>query len=540
MKTHFLIGDCMNKKVLKISFIVLFSLLYFFVLFLNTARIPLNSDYANLILEAKDFWSGDVLLSNRYFTGITFYTTDLLYYVISYLFFGVDNFTFVLATALMCFMIAFAGTFLLKVKDKKFPWILFTAYIAFASLPEYDAIGMLRAHTPAAVYCLFALYFYNEWRNCGKTKHLVFSGILYLLAFAGDTSVLILFILPVIFIEGVEFLKAFCFEKNNSVEKRFYVIGSVFLAVAVVTFASEKLFFILNGSVKNAFVSILKFNNFEETGEHVTAYLYSIMDLFGAHFAGKPVLWASSFFYFFKFLFILIGFFAIIKSIIDIFKKQDYDFISSALSLGFVFISIVFTITVLSKSITSARYYACAPIIFGIVIIRQFQLSDFSSFSERSVRAFSIFILALSALFALNYLRKTDLRIAFSPKVRLEKCYKKDTLLLSEYLQKKGLKNGYSDFWTASIVSVYSHENTTIRSVNGLYTEGRDIKIHDWFAKKEWYKEPANFFVISPEWGTVFDLTEERVLYKFGTPSEYEEFNGYRIFIYDHDIALEK
>ena len=50
MKTHFLIGDCMNKKVLKISFIVLFSLLYFFVLFLNAARIPLNSDYANLIL----------------------------------------------------------------------------------------------------------------------------------------------------------------------------------------------------------------------------------------------------------------------------------------------------------------------------------------------------------------------------------------------------------------------------------------------------------------------------------------------------------
>ena len=530
----------MNKKVLKISFIVLFSLLYFFVLFLNAARIPLNSDYANLILEAKDFWSGDVLLSNRYFTGITFYTTDLLYYVISYLFFGVDNFTFVLATALMCFMIAFAGIFLLKVKDKKFPWILFAAYVAFASLPEYDAIGMLRAHTPSAVYCLFALYFYNEWRNCGKRKHLVFSGLLYLLAFAGDSSVLILFILPIIFIEGVEFLKAFCFEKNDSAEKRFYVMGSVFLAIAVIAFASEKLFFLLNGSEKNAFVSILKFNNFEETGEHVATYLYSIMDLFGAHFAGKPVLWASSFFYFFKFLFIFIGFFAIIKSIIDIFKKQDYDFISSALSLGFVFISIVFTITVLSKSISSARYYACAPVIFGIVIIRQFQLSDFPSFSERSVRAFRIFILALSALFCLNYLRKTDFRIAFSPNVRLEKCYEKDTLLLSEYLQKKGLQNGYSDFWTASIVSVYSHENTTIRSVNGLYTDGRDIKIYDWFAKKEWYKEPSYFFVISPEWGHVFELTEERVLSKFGTPSECEEFNGFKIFIYDHDIALEK
>ena len=229
----------MNKKVLKISFIVLFSLLYFFVLFLNAARIPINSDFSNLILEAKDFWNGDVLLSNRYFTGITFYTTDFLYYVISYFFFGTDNFTFVLATSMMCFMIAFAGTFLLKVKDKKFPWILFAAYVAFSALPDSDAVSLLCSHTPAAVYCLFALYFYNEWRNCSKTKHLVFSGILYLLAFAGDSSVLILFILPVIFIEGVEFLKSFCFEKNASVEKRFYVIVSVFLAVVIITFISE-------------------------------------------------------------------------------------------------------------------------------------------------------------------------------------------------------------------------------------------------------------------------------------------------------------
>ena len=108
----------MNKKVLKISFIVLFSLLYFFVLFLNAARIPINSDFSNLILEAKDFWNGDVLLSNRYFTGITFYTTDFLYYVISYFFFGTDNFTFVLATSMMCFMIAFAGTFLLVMPNR--------------------------------------------------------------------------------------------------------------------------------------------------------------------------------------------------------------------------------------------------------------------------------------------------------------------------------------------------------------------------------------------------------------------------------------
>ena len=140
----------------------------------------------------------------------------------------------------------------------------------------------------------------------------------------------------------------------------------------------------------------------------------------------------------------------------------------------------------------------------------------------------------------MNYLRKTDVRIITDVNLRQKKCYDEKRFSLAIYLCNKGLKNGYSDFWTSSVISVYSHENTTIRSVNGLYTEGRDIKIHDWFAKKEWYKEPAYFFVISPEWGHVFELTEERVLSKFGTPSECDEFNGFKIFIYDHDIALEK
>ena len=76
--------------------------------------------------------------------------------------------------------------------------------------------------------------------------------------------------------------------------------------------------------------------------------------------------------------------------------------------------------------------------------------------------------------------------------------------------------------------------------MSGLYTDGLDVKKHDWFAKMEWYKEPANFVVISPECAQLFDLTEERILSKFGSPFEYDEFNGFKIFIYDHDIALEK
>ncbi len=530
----------MNKKVLKISFIVLFSLLYFFILFLNTARVPINSDFSNLILEAKDFWSGDVLLSNRYFTGITFYTTDLLYYVISYLFFGVDNFTFVLATALMCFMIAFAGTFLLKVKDKKFPWILFTAYIAFSMLPESGAITALWAHTPAAVYCLFALYFYNEWRNCGKTKHLVFSGILYLLAFAGDSSVLILFILPVIFIEGVEFLKAFCFEKNNSVEKRFYVMGSVFLAVAVITFASEKLFFLLNGSEKNAFISDLKFITFESAGEHICSYLYAVMDMFNVNFAGKPVLWASSFFYFVRFIFVIIGFVFVIKSIFDLFKKNDYDFISSTLSLGIVFISIVTVITLLSKGSDCGRYFGSFPVMFGIVVIRQLLCCDTSCFSLRAKKAGSIILIVLSSIMVLNYLRKTDLRIAYNKDIREKECYKQERLELARYLEKRNLKNGYSDFWTASIISVYSHEKSTVRPIYGDFYSDFEIKKHQWFAKFEWFSEPCYFVVLSPDTSEMYGLKESNVLSKFGTPSECDEFNGFKIFIYDHDIALEK
>lgn len=530
----------MSKKVFKISFIVLFSLLYFFVIFLNAARVHINSDFANLILEAKDFWNGDVLLSNRYFTGITFYTTDLLYYVISFPFFRNDNFTFVLATSLMCFMIAFAGTFLLKVKDKKFPWILFAGYIAFSALPEPDAIAMLRAHTAADVYCLFALYFYNEWRISRQRKFLVITCSLFAIALIGDTSVFILFIMPVLLIQGIEFLRSFCINENKETESVFKKTILMISCAFTISVFFEKIFFLVNGSVKNSFVSALSFITFEELGEHLCIYFTAILDMFNAHFVGKPVLWIPSFFYFFRVIYIFIGFFVIIKSILDIFFKDNYDFISSCISLGFVLISAVFVITILSGSTEQARYFACSPVLFGIVIIRQFQMADFSKISSRAVKFARFFVLLLSFLFCFNYFRKTDFRIAFNKDVREKECYKPERLELARYLEKCNLKNGYSDFWTASIISVYSKGNTTIRPVSGLYIGDDEIEKYKWFSKNSWYKEPAFFFVLSPDGSQLFNIDEKRVLSKFGTPSEYDEFQGFKIFIYDHDIALEK
>ncbi len=75
---------------------VLYSIRLFYIM-------PIDSDYSNLILEAADIISGNVLLNDWIQTGISFLTTDLLYYVIAVLFNGVSRNSYLVASGLMRF-----------------------------------------------------------------------------------------------------------------------------------------------------------------------------------------------------------------------------------------------------------------------------------------------------------------------------------------------------------------------------------------------------------------------------------------------------
>ncbi len=91
-----------TRKILKTLGIIAAILAYAFSLMLIIRRyVEMDSDYANLVLEANDILSGNVLLSGWIQTGISFITTDLPFFVLGALFCGISAKTYYIAAGSM-------------------------------------------------------------------------------------------------------------------------------------------------------------------------------------------------------------------------------------------------------------------------------------------------------------------------------------------------------------------------------------------------------------------------------------------------------
>lgn len=80
------------------------------------------------------------------------------------------------------------------------------------------------------------------------------------------------------------------------------------------------------------------------------------MGLNGADFSVQSLLSVNTIFYFLKTILVIMVFGIMIYNIVNFVKRNHKDVISELLSLGFVFISIVFVMTTVSSNIYSARY----------------------------------------------------------------------------------------------------------------------------------------------------------------------------------------
>ena len=69
--------------------------------FTTMARVPINYDFANHVLEGQDWIGGNFFLKDWVLTGISFLTTELPFYGLSAALLGVQPFTYVLAKAMI-------------------------------------------------------------------------------------------------------------------------------------------------------------------------------------------------------------------------------------------------------------------------------------------------------------------------------------------------------------------------------------------------------------------------------------------------------
>ena len=496
-----------NKFAFLSAVILLAHCAYIYLLYL---QVPLNSDHANQILESADILSGNPLLKGWNLTGVSFYLSELPFYVLGTLIFGVDTYAYIFAASLMVITVSVSGFFLAFDHSRKNVTNVLE-YLALTGFPTLTWLGYLRGH------CAIFLYFFIILLLLRKlfTEEKPYKGPLtavWLLTACGcmsDMQLLIIGGIPVILFCVCNLLRNGArFDRKKTAE-----LAAVVAAGAGTGVLMDALLMRLGGINKNAFLDTRKFVDMDRLGEKIMLLGRGILSVFrGGGFAAVCLSAAV----------LALTVYFLLKVLIRFFRDGSGDVISVVLSLSIVFMLFICFITDVYSSEESARYIAYFPFAAGILICRCVSLSG------HRVRP-----LVFAAAFFTAGL------ILWQPVGwhRVESAQDR----LSALLEENGLTNGYADFWNASHTTVASNERVKVRAVRVRmpeYGQPDHIEGQNWFCKSEWYTdEPGNFIVFDGR--EYLHVTGENVRILLGDPEQVLDGGWYQVYIYDRDLRGE-
>ena len=502
------------KKNLRFAYVLAVPILILFVIYQMTF-IPIDSDYSNLVLEANDILKGNYFLSDWNLTGISFITTDLLYFITGSLFGSVSELSYYIATGLMIsFEIILAILLCRHEHGTSFDGIF---VFLFCGVPCHFAMMSLRAHTGAMCCVFLAILFLHKDNKRPNVYNKIVATVALSLGCAGDAITLITGVLPLILYYVITLLTSKETEKGKMILWRYIFIcaSAAFLGVL-----AEKVFFFVGGANKNAFLSSRTFEPLEDWGDKFLLYIRSISLLGDASFWGERLLSLKTISFFINTIYLLLGFTLVFRSVLRLVFGGENDFISSVLSIGFLFLSIIYVITDISKDVNSSRYLATYIAVFAVLIVRN------RDWLFAKVVNYKKTILALTFGCALISFGFRTVGIFTQNKNETTQ------MRLAAFLEEKDLHSGYASFWNSSSVTVLSDDSVKVRSIiyNGFFFD-----FHNWFSKDSWYKEPA-YFVVCEE-NDLFGVSPDNVKELFGNPDDILNCEEYIILVYDSDIS---
>ena len=534
------------------------------------AKIAIDSDFACMVLEASDFLSGNVFLSGWYQTGISFLTTDLIYFVLGVLVEDVSLEAYILACTLMFLVMTLGARLLLRTSYSGYSVQKELMFLAIAGFPCVFSLTALRSHAGGMLWIFLSLVVLlyiektgfsgradsertgsNEsdgnGRNNGNGRRmktslpLLYAAYILLLALAciGDSTYFIVGVVPA-FVYAVYRV----FTETDD-KKRFLngATAAAAISAAVLSIVFSKLYYMIGGAVKNGSKeSTMVFESFEGIKDNVFTYLTYLFNMNDAGFMGLNVASPETLFLFLHAAVIPAGFFVIILCLRDMLKGTEKDPVSICLSLGFLMISAAVILTDIMGESKAGRYFSFAPVIFAILIIRYADrlLAKTSEKEEpvpftKTVSGVASFLTAKrypAAIIVLSLLMIAGSLLPFS--VSFEPAETQQTQL-ADLLVSQGLTCGYAQHWDASAVTVASENKVRVRAVRGT---GSSYTIYRWFCNEDWYDEPANFFV-ARKVPFLENYSAEKVVKAFGEPQQILENDKYYIYVYDRDISKE-
>lgn len=506
-----------NKQIIKVVFVLLVSILYWWVLFFLVRKgATYSSDDGVFVLEANDILHGNIFLSGWNLTGISFWASDLLLYIVGVLFAGVSVKAVYIQMCLTFFLLTIIGIALIFKSEDAINWNGIIVFIAMCAFPSSFLLNHARYHSACIIEGLLGLTILIYMKN-SKIKSAV-TLILFALAAMSDSLIILVILLPIFIVSLFSFISGYV--KERRVERE-HLLRAVISIVAIIMSAFfDKLFYIIGGANKNSFLEEKSFISIQDLQGQMQLYLSVLMKLFNASFWGTPLFSVSTMGYFVRSCVLIAAVICVVLAIRNyIVDKDRADYVSAVISLGLVITSIVLICTNIAPDEGMGRYIGTFPALLLIVMIR----------TMKSKKAKNV-IYGLTCLvsFIVGIYLVTDVFLNIPKAANLD-----DVQEIVDVLEENNLSSGYGYFWDAASVSVASKDKIKVRAVqmgNGMFS------LYNWFCKTDWYEDDANFVIVGDD--DAYGVKYENAISVLGVPSnEVDIDGGKKVLVYDYNIS---
>lgn len=516
-----------RKDIIMMSIILIVSLIYLIFIVGRFAQYNgIDSDYANLVLEANDIINGNFFLRGWNLTGVTFFPTDLVFFIIGACVAGVSVKSYVIAIALMYWMLLLAGFILIYSKTKQ-SYIGVLWYVGMTIMPNFYHMSVVRAHTGGIVWGLFALAILEKKTNKKVLTIIKYIVVMMLLAMAamGDAVSIIIIIMPMLLIYIMEIGQDFFHYQKINVTIVWNVITiGISLLLSIVL---DYLYFAIGQANKNSFLEQNTYTDFEQLGQYFSVYLKSLFTMFHADFSQQAIMSPMTIVYMVGILEIFLGVGFAVYEIVQLLRNRSHDRISAILGLGFLMISVAYIFLGMMPEENTARYFATAPVLLAVIIVRVGG-SLYESHRGNVRQTYTVQMISVVVTIVVIILEMGNV-----PDYQIH--YDSVEQGLVETLKEHNLKSGYGEFWTSSVTTVYSEEDICVRAIS---IEEDGATAFDWFNKEDWYQNEANFVILNAN-GTGIYFSIADAINIFGIPKEIITYDKYVIYVYDYDISTQ-
>lgn len=493
----------------------------------------LDSDQANHLLQADDILSGNFFLNDWHLTGVTFFTTDLIYFEIAKLLCGVRYRAIYVASGLKFLSIVVTAYYVTMkgcCKDQKLKKGLF---LFLAAVPCMSYMIDSRVHAGAVCLTFFSFCVVydilnnldqNDRKLLGKWKYILLA-VVTASGAIGDMLAVIEGTIPILFLCLFQLLIRDGWHRGSK-----YVKVTVAAIIGIFTgMIWDWLYFWISSANKNSYIGKKLFTELSAWTEKVVSFVNYILEMCAADFTGTQIADIWNFPKFVNAVIVIAGFVFIIIFIRKIIIKEDkeVDEISVLLTVSIVMSFLAFVLTDMAEK----RYIALVPYAVVAIVIRNCsQIIEY--FNNRKT---GVIIIVIAAI------------LSFAGKIKEISAYQYPQSNIEDYklitfLKEHDLHYGYASFWNASKITVLSGKEINVRHIMHSGETENGLSKFEWFCKNEWYEENTNFVLINNEEGTdgeddIFGVSKKRATEFFGVPQESYVLDKYLILVYDYNIS---